>query len=40
MIIMADDEQQAITIMWKKLNPLMDLAMAYQKSKIIDVRET
>ena len=38
-IIRADDDEQAIAIMWKQLNNYMNLAMAYQKSKIIDVRE-
>ncbi len=37
--IQADDDQQAISLMWLKLNPFFSLEMAYQKSRILDVRQ-
>ena len=39
MLIVADDDQKAISALWKKLNPFYSLEMAFQKSRILDVRQ-
>lgn len=35
--IWADDEEQALALLWERLRPHMGLSMAYQSARIVDI---